>query len=206
MKFTYPTSVIEMFRYCIGEPDDTRVERAEIRCRQWEATAERDYLTVRDWIPETCSGFLDIGCGFGALAIRLGCHYREVGINVIDGSGPREGRKVGYEEGMQPHRDRRHAVALIEANVPSGCSVADFEPDPDLTIPVDLIVSTKSWGHHYPVETYLDLVLRSLSPGGRVIMDLRRNRNGLDTMTGAGFVHLAKVFETPKCERMVFAR
>lgn len=205
-RFKYPEPVVAALRYFMGEPDDTRVARAEERARQYEAQAERDYLTVRDWIPERCVDFLDIGCGLGGLAIKLGCHYRQVVVNVLDGTDVRDDKKTGYSEGFQPYADRRLAVALIDANVPYGCAIKDYDPDPSLTIPADLIVSTKSWGHHYPIETYLDLALRSLSPDGRLIVDLRRGKGGLDTLVAAGFEHLAKVFETPKCERMVFRR
>lgn len=205
MMFTYPQPVIDAIRYFVGEPDETRVERAEVRCRQLEETAERDYETICDWLPEQCGAFLDVGCGLGALALRVGIHYWRAAVNVIDGSEQLDHRKGGYHGGgLQAYRDRRLAVQLIEANLPSDRVVADYGPDPDLTIPVDLIVSTKSWGHHYPVETYLGLALRSLRPGGRIIVDLRRNRGGEAVMTGAGFVRLAKVYETPKCERIVF--
>ena len=35
------------------------------------------------------------------------------------------------------------------------------------------IYSICSWGHHYPIETYLDLVCRCLRRGGTLIVDLR---------------------------------
>lgn len=52
--------------------------------------------------------------------------------------------------------------------------VRTWPPDPGLTIPCELIYSNCSWGHHYPIETYLDLARRSLRAGGVLIVDLRR--------------------------------
>jgi SAM-dependent methyltransferase len=41
--------------------------------------------------------------------------------------------------------------------------------------PLDLVISLASWGFHYPLRTYLDQVHRALAPGGRLILDVRRD-------------------------------
>ncbi|MGK0448192.1 MAG: SAM-dependent methyltransferase, partial [Polaribacter sp.] len=47
----------------------------------------------------------------------------------------------------------------------------------------DLIISIISWGFHYPVETYLDEVFDNLKPGGTLIVDVRKDSNGLELLT-----------------------
>ena len=37
----------------------------------------------------------------------------------------------------------------------------------------DMIFSMMSWGFHYPVSTYADIVFRLLKPGGRLVLDVR---------------------------------
>lgn len=205
MSLTYPpVAAAALARFMGHRP----VEEIEEFSAKYEAVVERDYLTIRDWLPERCEAFLEIGCGVGGLSVYIVRHYQggapTPDAAVMDGSEGRE-RRPGYHEGFQPYVDRAGAVALLRANVPE-CRVTDYPPDPSLTIPVDLIVSTKSWGHHYPVDVYLGLALRSLRRGGRVIMDLRRRRDGIGTMTRAGFAYVGKIFETQKCERVVFSR
>ena len=49
-----------------------------------------------------------------------------------------------------------------------------WPPDPRAAVPpCELVYSNCSWGHHYEIETYLELVLRVLKPGGTLIVDLR---------------------------------
>jgi hypothetical protein len=45
----------------------------------------------------------------------------------------------------------------------------DHAPDGGL----DLVLSTISWGFHYPLSTHLPQVAAKLRPGGRIIVDLR---------------------------------
>ena len=36
--------------------------------------------------------------------------------------------------------------------------------------PADLIISTNSWGLHYPIDVYLDKVVKALRPGGYLVL------------------------------------
>ena len=44
--------------------------------------------------------------------------------------------------------------------------------------PADLIISTNSWGLHYPIDVYLDKVVRALKPGGHLVIFPVINLNG----------------------------
>ena len=46
----------------------------------------------------------------------------------------------------------------------------------------DVVISLISWGFHYPVDVYVDHVYEALIPGGVLIMDIRRNTDGLETL------------------------
>jgi SAM-dependent methyltransferase len=156
----------------------------------------RDMEGMGPWLPARIDSFLDIGCGSGRLAVLLAQHYGgAVDVHLIDGDRRVEAfgkEQVGYAPTTPPWNDRAAAAELVRAKVPAA-RVFDYPPDPRLTIPVDLIVSTKSWGHHYGADVYLGLARRSLRPGGRIIMDLRdsthdpRAGDGLGVMKAGGF-------------------
>ena len=131
---------------------------------------ERTYLAMRPWLPEGVRDFLDIGCGRGVIAIWVARHYRTATAHLIDGVDERS-HQVWHTDGV-PWRDVNIALRAFAKHCPE-IAVKAWPPDPALTIPCELIYSNCSWGHHYPIETYLGLVHRSLKPGGTLIVDLR---------------------------------
>jgi len=70
---------------------------------------------------------------------------------------------------------------------------------------VDLVVSLISWGFHYPVPVYLDQVRALLRPGGRVILDVRKETDGRAQLE-ARFPGVTTISETRKKERVVAER
>jgi ribosomal protein RSM22 (predicted rRNA methylase) len=46
----------------------------------------------------------------------------------------------------------------------------------------DLVISILSWGWHYPIDTYLDQVLASTSPGSLLRVDLRAGTDGREKL------------------------
>jgi SAM-dependent methyltransferase len=200
--FNYPVAFEDLSHF-MGAADG--FSQASIQA--FEDKTARDFETIKNWYPSKIDSILDIGCGLGSVNILLAqdwLYLRE--INIIDGDGTVD-KRTSFSEDTQAWSDRKLARDFIKSNVSYRCNVLDHPPDPSLTIHADLIISLKSWGHHYPVSVYLDLVKRSLLPGGRIVMDIRRRRgDGLRAMEEGGFQYLATTYETPKCERMVFCR
>jgi SAM-dependent methyltransferase len=149
---------------------------------------------------------LDIGCGLAAFDAYLAscCGVRDV--HLIDGDG--RGRKVhGYVDSAQdPWGDVELGVRVVRANAPSETRVSSYSPPASARVPgVDLVISLRSWGHHYPVSTYVDLVRRCLLPGGSLVLDLRRGVAGRAALEAAGFRHLRTLADrSSKCAREVF--
>jgi SAM-dependent methyltransferase len=200
-KFSYPVDLSPITSY-MGKADGFSSEAIA----EFESKAERDYNTIKDWILPEYRSVLDIGSGLGGVDILIGNETNIRTINIMDGDGTVE-KTSSYRDDTSAWCDRKIAWDLISRNVPFECIVKDYPPDSSLTIPVDLVISLKSWGHHYPVAVYLPLVERSLAPGGRVIMDIRHRRgNGLQYMQDHGFQRIGATYETPKCLRMVFER
>ena len=133
----------------------------------------RTFETMLPWLPEqgAVAHFLDIGCGYGGVAMWMARRYPDAVAHLIDGDGSE--KWVGYRADGQAWSDVRLAARLFAKHCPGREVHAHRPDDPSQTIPCELIWSNVSWGHHYPIETYLDLVLRSLKAGGTLIVDLR---------------------------------
>lgn len=131
---------------------------------------ERTFNAMKPWLPAAVNDFLDIGCGTGGIAMHVARHYRTATAHLMDGAA--DGVPGAWRTDGVPWRDISAALRGFAKHCP-GVRVRGWPPDPGLTIRCELIYSTCSWGHHYPIETYLDLVDRSLAPGGTLIVDLR---------------------------------
>jgi hypothetical protein len=177
----------------------------------WERI-EQECERLVPFLPARVSSILDIGCGNHPLIdIWLSRYYSNpLTIHLIDGDKqirPRGKEQVNFRQQTIPWRDRNAAIAMLHREV-AGCAVYGHPPDPGLTIPCDLIVSRRSWGHHYPISTYIDLADRSLREGGRIIVDIRNETDGLKVFGKRGFRVISDNLEltSPKCQRLALTR
>jgi SAM-dependent methyltransferase len=166
MNIVFTDNAIEFLRKHKG--DDYSIYRQVIR-------SQRQLLTVKHLLDQyKPKSMLDIGCGLGVSSTMIAKYSNVNYLALLDGDGSGE-LFSDFREDAPAWNDVRIAGDLARANlcIADTCKVETFFPDRELTIPVDLIVSFKSWGTHYPVNTYLPLAARSLKPGGLVVLDLR---------------------------------
>lgn len=197
--FLYPVSAMAFLMEQAGGDATALIAK-------FEAKALRDFATIEPWLPGQTSGWavLDIGAGLGGVDIVIARSRAVSWVHIIDGDGT-AAPQSSFRVESRAWADREIARSLIEANAPKDTLIVAHPPDPAETIPADLIISLKSWGHHYPVDVYLGLARRSLRVGGRIIIDIRKRRGGgLAAMQAGGFRCVGKAHETPKCERLVF--
>jgi SAM-dependent methyltransferase len=164
---------------------------------------------LRPWLPAVANTIVEIGCGPGKLAVELAKIYPDAVIHLVDGDGTGPSQS-SFQEECRPWSDV-HAAMEYVLNQEPDCKVFAWTPEQIVNevIPCDLVISIKSWCHHYPVETYLPFVRRSLRPpDGRIITDLRVNLTRAFYQRGffrrAGFVELGVVKTKPKWERTVW--
>ncbi len=170
----------------------------------------RDYdeFIKGPWLPESCKDILDIGCGMAGIDVLLYRHYDKPRLVLLDGDGQVENHedKINFHpEGMKPFNDMAAMKELLSANA------VDLEQV--FTLPIgyegassriDLCISLLSWGWHYPVNTYLDLVCRCMRPGGRLILDLRAGQGGERDLADAGFELIGVIRGGPKGSRLCY--
>jgi len=78
---------------------------------------------------------------------------------------------------------------------------ATEENDIEIETRVDLVLSLISWGFHYPVGVYLERVYDLLDEGGVLILDIRRDTDGVDVLVKK-FDDYRTVLETRKFIRI----
>lgn len=169
----------------------------EYRERAW-----RDYETMAKWLPPGVRSILDIGCGLAGVDVFLAVATGATDINLMDGDGTAP-RKMGFVDGTKAWSNVRDGAELFRANLP-GVRVSCRKLDA-VNVPCDLLISLKSWAHHYPASTYMGLAVKSLRKGGRIIVDIRTGTDGLKDFEAAGFAPLGVCHETVKAKRYVLA-
>ena len=178
--------------------------------RRERAKVEAEYIAP--WITPDAHGInkvLDIGCGAAITSIMLARELKLSGLWLMDGQ--QDQYTSGYKLDTKSWEDTDRAQAIAELNLQESFWTV-VEPDPEFRGSFTFVMSLISWGHHYPIEVYLPMVKESLMNGGRLVVDLRRDRSnrkapkGLETLLTNGFRFLKKLDSTKKCVRFVFER
>jgi SAM-dependent methyltransferase len=173
--------------------------------QQYAADVRQDFEMLRPHLPLDASATLDIGCGMAGIDALLCRHYRNPAIHLLDGTGHTDVR-VLFHPVMKPYNSMPIARKLLETNGVAGDRIFEWPPDPAAAVPqCDLVLSLLSWGFHYPVTTYLALAENVLTPGGRLILDVRKGFRGMETIT-ARLELVSVISTTVKADRACFRK
>lgn len=148
------------------------------------------------------TSILDLGCGWAIIDILIARHAPVTTVHLVDGDGIVEERS-GFKDDTQAWADVRHGGSIVRANLGSSVEVIEHFANPDaIDVQVDLVISCRSWAHHYPVSIYADTVRRCLKPGGHVITDVRNGTKGLSQLQEIGLVIVEQIPDkSVKCTR-----
>ncbi len=168
---------------------------------------QADYDELAPFLPAHVLSFVDVGSGWGGHALYLAKHYGpDIKVFLIEGNEEVPKTQSGYHETATPYRDGTIGLRLLRSHSVAARLYTVNTRTQNLTIPVDLITSFCSYGHHYPISTYLPLVLRSLQQGGHLLVDIRTGTSGEDELRQANFDLLRVIKEKPKFTRILFQK
>jgi len=163
-------------------------------------------LSLREAIPiEAPRRILDIGCGFALYDTFLLKHYGyppDMHLYLFDKTTDLEkekdeGFKVGgfRREGISFYTNLQCASDILISNGASKNNIHTLVVTENALSQLnpssfDLVFSLLSYGHHYPVSTYMKEIKRILVQGGVLILDLRLKdgvTQGLSELEQNGF-------------------
>lgn len=208
--FTFPQRVLTYMA-----PGDPALARA--RAERYPGRMASEWATIAPYVrADITLDILDIGCGLGGIDVMIARHRSVDSITLIDGTGDIAKRgKINFKPDQEAWADVRVARDFVTENT-RVCLVSADTPDNLLRAAMtckvmqmsgfDLIVSLRSWGHHYPASVYAKAAHIFLSAGGRAILDIRRGTGGRQEMEAVGFRFVAICDEGKKHQRMVFER
>lgn len=143
-------------------------------------------------LPPQVKSILDIGCGIAALDIFLDNLVSPERIFLLDKTHTEQRVWYNFQEDGAFYNSLELARDTLTLNGVSPSKIKLISAPDDGLIPlddnsIDVIVSTISWGFHYPIKLYIDSVHKLLINNGILIVDIRKN--------SLGFEELDKLFE-----------
>lgn len=170
-----------------------------------------EYDVIKNSLPETCKSVLDIGCGIAGINIFINRHYNSENLKfyLLDKSAVEDNvfylfnSRGAFYNSLELARDTLTTSGIKTENI----SLLEANEKNEINVPhsLDLILSLISWGFHYPIGTYIDRVHEILSEKGRLIVDVRKDTDGL-TLLKNKFSHVQIIEETTTRQRVVCSK
>ena len=196
--FTYKRFVSA---YARGNPQ--KVDSDYFELMEIEAKALAPYVT------KSVRSVLDIGAGLGGVDLALRKIFALEKIVLLDKNAEEARVFYGFEERGAYYNSLDLARQMLELNgVPSEeIFCLEAPSDGNIVLPpeagksVDLVISTISWGFHYPISLYLESVHRLLSKDGSLIVDVRKGTGGREALSSLFSVET--IAESDRGERLL---
>jgi len=161
----------DMYEYIGLQRTGIKGERIEER---YYASVLSDYKSIRNEL-NSFETVLDIGCGLAGIDYFLAKHNPAAKIYLLDATKKEKNIYYGYADRGCNYNDLTLALGFLKMNgIENDLMIYDIFEEFEWP-KVDLVISLISWGFHYPVETYLDQVVKILNEGGLIIIDIRKN-------------------------------
>lgn len=147
-----------------------------------------DYDMISNYLPEKATSILDIGCGLGLIDLAVYEHYdKSCKLSLLDKTNTiDENTSVrGFNQKYVFYNSLQSTKNTLVDNGVSFEDINTFEVSEESVQELaecefDVIMSLLSCGWHYPIETYVDLIKKSLKPEGVLILDIRHDTGQLE--------------------------
>jgi SAM-dependent methyltransferase len=174
----------------------------------YDSDIRNEYMTIKGYLPNTCSSILDIGCGVSGIDVLIYKHYMDTRQEyyLLDKTYTENivyygfARKGAFYNSLEVAKETLVRNGVPERNV--HLVTANDKNEINIDCNVDLVISLISWGYHYPMETYLDRAFSLLKKGGLLIMDVRGNTDGVDLLKNK-FGKVEVIFNGDKFHRVL---
>ena len=118
---------------------------------------------------------MDIGCGLGIINIHLNKIYEnKPNFFLLDKNKIDKKIKYGFSYNYEGYNDLNETKNLLLDNNIENNFINLFDVEKPILIneKIDLIISLKSMGYHYPLEVYLELFRKCCKPSSTFIFDV----------------------------------
>jgi hypothetical protein len=169
---------------------------------------QHEFETFKHFLPQHVDAVLDIGCGLAGIDVHIYNHFapRQPHVYLLDKTQLDSQIHHGFEDTGSFYNSLESAEALLMSNGIPKTHIHSMDASHAGQIPFNrdfnVILSLLSWGFHYPIGTYLESAQAHLAPGGRLIVDVRKDRGG-EQLLQSTFRHVQVIKEGRRSRRVV---
>ena len=135
--------------------------------------------TFKNFLPNSVNTIMDIGCGLGIINIYLNKFFEKKPIFfLLDKNRIDRKIKYGFSINYESYNDLNETKnILLENEIDSDCVyLFDVEKQFQINKKIDLVISLKSMGYHYPINSYIELLRNCCTKNTVFIYDLGENQ------------------------------
>lgn len=128
--------------------------------KRTEELFQKEIRLIKNYLPKKAENIMDIGCGLGIINIFLNKIYNnQSNFFLLDKNRIDRKIKYGFSSDYESYNDLRETHNLLINNDISLNSIntIDVEKEFKIESKIDLVISLKSMGYHYPIDQYLRL-------------------------------------------------
>ena len=126
--------------------------------KRTEELFRREIEAIKDYLPKNVENIMDIGCGLGIINIYLNQIYNnQPNFFLLDKNRIDKEIKYGFSSEYESYNDLNQTKNLLLKNNINSLHTIDVEKDIKIENKIDLVISLKSMGYHYPIDQYLKL-------------------------------------------------
>ena len=133
--------------------------------------------TFKKYLPHSAKNIMDIGCGLGIINIYLNSIYtKNITFFLLDKNRIDKKIKYGFSDNYESYNDLSETKNILIDNQINlnQINLVDVEKDVIIEDQINLVISLKSMGYHYPFELYLKLFNQCCSKNTLFIFDLSK--------------------------------
>ena len=133
--------------------------------------------TFKKYLPHSAKNIMDIGCGLGLINIYLNSIYtKNITFFLLDKNRIDKKIKYGFSSNYESYNDLSETKNLLSNNSINLEQINLFDVEKTINIEekIDLVISLKSMGYHYPFELYLKLFNKCCDENTLFIFDLSK--------------------------------
>jgi len=145
----------------------------------YQTVCESEWDVIKDYIgnPKT---ILELGCGLGRMSVYINGMLDDDSIKYIlaDSNGSPHGKiKFGWNPPKQRYYNNLEMTRkFCDMNGLNNYEIVNLKQIKSQVLSVDFVMSFLSVGFHYPIESYMDWLLKILNEGGNMIFGVRKNK------------------------------
>ena len=123
-----------------------------------EELFEKEFDTIKNFLPNDVKNIMDIGCGLGLVNIFLNkMYHKKPYFHLLDKNRIDSKIKYGFSENYESYNNLNETKnVLLDNGLGKGhINIYDIEKEIHIDNKIDLVISLKSMGHHYPFQNYI---------------------------------------------------